>query len=466
MSNKSAARPQPQISVFDAVVILVGMVVGIGIFRTPSIVAGSVSSEWMFVLAWVLGGGITLVGALCYAELSAAHPNAGGEYHFLSKAYGRGVAMMFGWARCTVVQTGAIAAVAFMLGDYLSQLFPLGPYGPALYAATSVAVLTGINIVGTTESKNLQIVVTLLEVGAIAGIVLFGFFGTGGMDVTPTMSPATPPATAALGMAMIFVLLTYGGWNEAAYLTGELIDAPRNIPKVLVLGTLILVTLYVLTNLALLSVLGLHGLRASNAVAADMMRMVAGPAGEIIVTLAIVVAAVSTLNATIFTGARVFYSMANDMTIFQSVGVWDARGKTPTNGLLAQAAIALALIGMGTLTRDGFKSMVDYTAPVFWFFLLLIGVSVFVLRRRFPAHALPYRVPLYPLTPIIFCLTCLYMLYSSIVYTGVAGLMGLAVLIAGLPLLWFRKTSADDDTDVSCRPQRQAHTLGHEPPKP
>ncbi|HLU15641.1 MAG TPA: amino acid permease, partial [Burkholderiaceae bacterium] len=223
MSNKSAARPQPQISVFDAVVILVGMVVGIGIFRTPSIVAGSVSSEWMFILAWVLGGGITLVGALCYAELSAAHPNAGGEYHFLSKAYGRGAAMMFGWARCTVVQTGAIAAVAFMLGDYLSQLLPLGPHGPALYAATSVIMLTGINIVGTTESKNLQIVVTLLEVGAIAGIVLFGFFGTGGVDVTPTMPPATPTATAALGMAMIFVLLTYGGWNEAAYLTGELI---------------------------------------------------------------------------------------------------------------------------------------------------------------------------------------------------------------------------------------------------
>src|SRR5690625_2033950 len=300
MSNSSASRPQPQISVFDAVVIMVGMVVGIGIFRTPSIVAGSVTSEWMFILAWVLGGLVTLIGALCYAELSAAHPDAGGEYHFLSKAYGRGVAMMFGWARCTVIQTGAIAAVAFMLGDYMAQLFPLGPYGPALYAAASVILLTAVNIIGTAESKNLQIVVTFIEIGAIAGIVLFGFLSSGSAPTTDIAASTTSPATAALGMAMIFVLLTYGGWNEAAYLTGELVDAPRNIAKVLVMGTLILVTLYVLTILALLAILGLDGIRASDAVAADMMRIVPGPTGEIIVTLAIVVAAISTLNATIF----------------------------------------------------------------------------------------------------------------------------------------------------------------------
>src|SRR5690606_3414573 len=143
---------------------MVGLVVGIGIFRTPSIVAGNVSSEWMFILVWVLGGLITLIGALCYAELSAAHPHAGGEYHFLSRAYGKSVAMMFGWARCTVIQTGAIAAVAFMLGDYLSQLIPIGPYGPAIYAALSVLLLTVVNVIGTTESKNLQIIVTFLEI--------------------------------------------------------------------------------------------------------------------------------------------------------------------------------------------------------------------------------------------------------------------------------------------------------------
>src|SRR5690625_4505658 len=219
MSNSSASRPQPQISVFDAVVIMVGMVVGIGIFRTPSIVAGSVTSEWLFILVWVLGGLVTLVGALCYAELSAAHPDAGGEYHFLSKAYGRGLAMMFGWARCTVIQTGAIAAVAFILGDYLSQLVPLGPYSSSIYAALAVIILTAINIMGTAEGKTLQIIVTLLQTTAIIGVILFGFFASGGnMEGT---APATTSESAAIGMAMIFVLLTYGGWNETAYLTGN-----------------------------------------------------------------------------------------------------------------------------------------------------------------------------------------------------------------------------------------------------
>jgi len=379
---------------------------------------------------------VTLVGALCYAELSAAHPNAGGEYHFLSRAYGRSVAMMFGWARCTVIQTGAIAAVAFMLGDYLAQLVPLGPYGPALYAALSVIVFTGVNVIGTAQSKTLQITITFIEVGAVVAIILFGLFGSSGE--TAAVTPIAPE-TAALGTAMIFVLLTYGGWNEAAYLTGELEDAPRNIAKVLTIGTAILVTLYVLVNVALLSILGLEGLRGTDAVATEMMRVVAGPSGSLIVTLAIVVAALSTLNATIFTGGRVFYAMARDVRIMRWVGVWDGRGRTPANGQLAQGAIALALIALGTITRDGFKAMVDYTAPVFWFFLLMVGFAVFVLRWRHPERTLPYKVPLYPVTPIIFCATCGYMLWSSVMYTGVAGLIGLAVLAAGTPMLLFKE---------------------------
>lgn len=351
--------------------------------------------------------------------------------------------MMFGWARCTVMQTGAIAAVAFVLGDYLAQLIPFGPYGPALYAALAVIILTGINVIGTAEGKNLQIVVTLIEIGAVGAIILFGFLNSGGAPAE-TATVTTTPENAALGMAMIFVLLTYGGWNETAYLTGELNDAPRNIAKVLVAGILILVSLYVAANMALLAILGLDGIRASDAVAADMMRAVAGAPGEIIVTLAIVVAAISTLNATIFTGARVFYAMSNDMTILRWIGIWDGRGKTPANGLLVQGAIALALIVLGTFARDGFEAMVNYTAPVFWFFLLLVGASVFVLRKRYPERKLPYRVPLYPVTPLLFCLTCLYMLYSSMMYTGAAGLIGVAVLVAGLPLLRYRK-SADPD---------------------
>lgn len=435
MADQNRAGPEALLSVFDAVTIVVGLVVGIGIFRTPSIVAANVGSEFMFVMVWVLGGAMTLVGALCYAELSAAHPHSGGEYHFLSKAYGRSVAMMFGWARCTVIQTGAIAGVAFVLGDYVTQIAPLGPYGSAIYAALSVIILSTVNIIGSTEGKNLQIVVTFIEVLAIAGIIMFGLFS----PAEPTAPVSMLPETAGVGMAMIFVLLTYGGWNEAAYLTGELKNAPRNIAKVLTIGTLMVAALYVLANVALLSTLGLEGLRKSDAVAADMMRVVAGPSAEIVVTLTIVVAAISTLNATLFTGSRVFYAMARDMTVMSWVGIWDGRGKTPANGQIVQALIALALITLGAITRDGFKAMVDYTAPVFWGFLLMVAIALFVLRWRHPERVLPYKVPFYPWTPLIFCCTCLYMLYASIAYTGVAGLIGLAVLASGIPILFFKK---------------------------
>jgi len=428
-----------QLSVFDAVTIMVGLVVGIGIFRTPAIVAANVDSAWTFMLVWVAGGLATLLGALCYAELSAASPNAGGEYHFLSRAYGNRVAILFGWARCTVIQTGAIAAVAFVLGDYAAQLLPLGPYGPGIYAASGVAVLTLVNMVGTPQSKTLQILVTWLQVSVVLVIIAFGLFYGSVAQAVPASPVTIPPASTVLGLAMIFVLLTYGGWNEAAYLAGELRDAQRNIFRVLVLGTMVLVTLYSLLNWALLSVLGLDGMRQSNVVAADMMRIVAGTSGELAVTIAIVLAAISTLNATIFTGARAFYAMGNDLIPLRWVGIWNTRGKTPRNSLAVQGAIALALVAIGIVTRDGFKTMVDYTAPVFWGFLLLVGLAVFVLRQRESVDQRPYQVPFYPLPPLLFCAICIYMLHASVSYTGRAALVGLFVLAIGTPLLWFRR---------------------------
>lgn len=439
MQQASQADPQPTLSVFDAVTIMVGIVVGIGIFKTPALIAGNVESEAAFLGVWVAGGLITLIGALCYAELAAAHPHAGGEYHFLGRAYGRSMAVLFGWARGSVIQTGAIAAVAFVLGDYAAQIMPIGAYGPAIYAALSIIALTGLNVAGTVQSKTLQIAVTFVEVGLIAVIILCGFLGNAG-DAAPAVS--TTPESAALGMAMIFVLLTYGGWNEAAYLSGELKNPGRNMARVLVIGTAILVALYVMANAALLAILGLDGLRGSQAVATDMMRLVAGDAGAFIVSLAIVVAALSTLNATIFTGARVYFAMARDITLLPRVGEWDQRGRAPANGLLAQGAVALLLVALGAASRDGFQAMVDYSAPVFWAFLFLVGLALPILRRREPSRVLPFRVPLYPLTPALFCLSCLYMLHASLAYTGNGAFIGLGVVLAGLPLLLFQRRAA------------------------
>lgn len=433
MTSETMSAPRPTLTVIDAVAIMVGIVVGIGIFKTPPLVAANVGSEAAFVGAWVLGGIVTLIGALCYAELASAYPHAGGEYHFLSRAYGRPVAVLFGWARGSVIQTGAIAAVAFVFGDYAAQILPLGANGPAIYAALAIAVLTGLNVLGTLQSKTAQNAMTALTVIAVLIVILAGIFGGAAPETAPAQ--AGGPATGAFGMAMILVLLTYGGWSEAAYLSAELKDAPRNMSRVLLIGTAVLVSVYALVNLAFLSGLGLDGLRNSDAAGADLMRAVAGEGGALALSLIVVAAALSTLNGTIFTGARVYYAMARDLSILPQVGQWDDRGGTPANGLLLQGTVALALVGMGAATRDGFQSMVDYTAPVFWSFLFLVGLSLIVLRWREPARKLPFRVPLYPLTPILFCLTCLFMLHASLAYTGIGALIGLAVIAAGMPLL-------------------------------
>jgi amino acid transporter len=243
---------------------------------------------------------------------------------------------------------------------------------------------------------------------------------------------------------MVFVLLTYGGWNEAAYLSGELQNVRRNMARTLLLGTLIVTVVYVLANLAYLNVFGLEGLRTSKAVGADLMSVVAGDASAMVFSVIVCVCALSTLNATIFTGARVYYALGRDLPAIRALGVWEMHGDKPANALLLQAAIALALVVFGSLMRDGFEAMVAYTAPVFWFFLLLVAISVFVFRSR--GGDLPYRMPLYPLPPIVLGIAAIWMIYSSIVYAGIGSILGVAVLVLGTPLLWLarkRGTSAE-----------------------
>ncbi len=426
------AQPRASLSVLDGVALMVGTVVGIGIFRTPSLVAANVGGDLTFILVWLAGGGVVLIGALCYAELAAAHPNIGGEYHFLHRAFGRSPALLFAWARCSVIQPGAIAAVAFVHGDYAQQILPLGSHGSAMHAALAVAVLTGLNVAGTPQSKAVQIVLTLLTLVAVGCVVVAGFTAD---SVVSAPSAPSIGGTGALGMAMVFVLLAYGGWNETAYISGELRDVRYTVIRVLIYGILVIVCTYTLINLAFLNLLGLEGLRASDAPAAAVMRAAAGEGGVLALSLIVCCAALSTINATIFTGARAYYALGRDVPQFRSFGDWDGRGDTPLNGLLMQGALTLGLIVLGAVTRDGFQAMVDYTSPVFWLFMLLISLSLFVLRRREPDRARPFRVPLYPVLPALFTLACTGLLYSSLVYTGNGALLGLAVLIAGLPLL-------------------------------
>jgi basic amino acid/polyamine antiporter, APA family len=432
MTDPQSTTPRASLSVVDGAMMMVGIIIGIGIFKTPQLVAIFVPNEWAFIGVWLAGGLVTLIGALVYAELAAAYPSTGGEYHFLTRALGQPAGFMFAWARTTVIQTGAIAAVAFVLGDYAQQLYSLGTYGSAIYAAVALAVLTGINLAGTYESKTVQNVLTFLEVSAMLAICLVGFFLAGG---TASSAPAAAGSgTGAIGLAMVFILLTYGGWNECAYISADLRDVRRDMIRILLIGTAVVTTLYVLINLAYLYVLGLEGLRKSDAVAADVMRLGLGPSGAIVVSLIVCCAALSTINASIFTGARLYHALGQDLSL-NRLRVWDSVRNNPRNAILVQSAIAMALVGLGATARDGFKAMVEYTAPVFWFFLLLVGISFFVLRRRDPDRERPFRVPFHPITPILFCLTCGYLLYSSLAYTGIGALVGVAVLAVGVPFL-------------------------------
>ena len=408
------AAPRPVLSVLDAVMITVGIVIGAGIFKTPSMVAGVTGSiDWMLI-AWVLGGVLSLVGALCYAELASTFPNAGGDYHFITRAYGHDIGFFFAWARVSVITTGSVALLAFVFGDYMSRVVSLGTHSSAIYAALTVVVLTVINLIGLRESARTQNLLTALEIGGLLLVALAGWMAT---------APAAAPAAAGgssvpgmFGLAMVFVLLTYGGWNEAAYISAEVKGGPRAIVRALVLSLLIVTAVYVLFVLAVLNRLGFAGMAKSTAVGADVMQAAFGPIGAQVIGVIVGIATLTSINATMIVGARTNYALGRDWPILAFMSQWHGEKNVPVIAFVVQAAIALALIAFGAVQKDGFSAMVEFTAPVFWFFFLLTGVALIVLRFRAPHVARPFKVPGYPILPIIFIATCAYLLYSSITY--------------------------------------------------
>lgn len=444
------SEPTPVLGLREAVLLIVGVVVGAGIFKAPSMVAGMTgSAPWMFG-AWLLGGLVSLAGALCYAELATAYPSAGGDYHFLRRAYGRGVSFLFGWARFSVITTGSVALLAFVFGDYLNQAVPLvvggAAVGPPIYAAAVISVLWWVNSRGIRSGASAQSWLTMLEVVGLLMIV-----GAALWLVAGGSSPAAPTAAAdaaaaagpsAFGLAMVFVLLTFGGWNEAAYISSELKDKRRNMVRALVYSILIITALYMLVTWAYWRGLGLQGMAKSEAVAADLMRVAFGATGEKVIAFMVAVAALTSINATMIVGARTNFAVARDWPVLERFSLWDGQRGTPANAMHVQNAAALLLVGLGSWTGSGFKSMVEYTAPVFWLFFLLAGVSLFVLRRRDPDAERPFRVPLYPVVPLVFCASCAYMLWSSLSYVSsqtLGGLnaawIGVAVLAVGIVIL-------------------------------
>lgn len=420
----------------DGVAMIVGLVMGAGIFKTPSLVAANSGSVGGAVALWLAGGVISLLGALCYAELASSYPHRGGEYHFLKRAFGRNLAFLFAWARLGVIQTGSIAMVSFILGDYASQIFPLGPYSSSLYAALAIMTLTAFNIAGLRTGARVQNTLTAFVVMGLLCLTAAGLWSSPVFSSGTILEAGAAPFPAK---ALVFVMLTYGGWNEAAYLSAEVDQSRKAIVKVLLLSIGVITMVYVLTNFALLRGLGLREASGSDAVAADLMNRVLGPLGAAFVSLLVALAALTTANGSIVTGGRSSFAMGRDFRVFRFLGHWKTERQAPVVALLTQGGIALALIGFGTQTRDGFVAMVEYTAPVFWFFFLLLGVSIFVLRMKDGKTKRPFLVPFYPVTPLAFCAACFFMLYSSLAYSGKGALLGVLMLLTGVPVLFLNQ---------------------------
>lgn len=426
------SNPKPTFNIIEAGAVIAGVVIGVGIFKTPALVAANVDSETSFLLIWLLGGLFSLMGALCYGELATTYPHPGGEYHYLTRSFGKEIALLFAWARLSVMQTGSLALLAFVFGDYFSQLLPLGEHTSSIYAVLAVVILTVINTMGVQLSKWLQNWLTATKLLGL--LIIFSV----GIALTPPSAPlASSPSNleGSYGSAMIFVLLSYGGWSEAAYLSAEIQNVEQNMVKVLVSSIGAIALVFLLVNYAYLKGLGLNAIANSDAVAADLMYRFLGETGAQLISLLIAISALGAMQGTIFTGARTNYALGKDWQLFGWLGNWNERTQTPLNALIIQGTITLALILLGTLTRSGFATMVEYTAPVFWFFLLLTTLSLFILRNVEPEVKRSFQVPLYPLTPLLFCATCVYMLQASLTYTGIGVLVGVGILLTGVPLL-------------------------------
>ncbi len=423
--------PRRQLSLFDCVCIIVGVIIGSGIFETSPTVAQQVGGLGMLAVVWLLGGLISLIGALCFAELATAYPRDGGDYVYLSRAFGRRVGLLFAWASFWIVRPGNIGAMAFVFATYAAQLWPIpSDYGNIIYAVGAVVPLTILNIIGVKPGKWTQNILTAIKVAGLLIVVTAGFFA----ERPPR--PVEPISSGSFGLAMILILFTFGGWNEVAYVAAEVRDPRKNILRSLVLGTTVVTGVYLLVNFAAVAALGLHGLRNAPTFAADV-------AGTRAISVLVCVSCLGAINGMTFTGARIFYAVGTEHRMCRWFGQWHPRFATPARALLLQAAATVALMVAFGLYEDGFERLVVFTGPVFWGFLLLTGIALFVLRFKDGDKARPYKVWLYPITPVLFCASAAYMVYATLSYAWimrhVEGWWTIALIVAGVVWVCFDK---------------------------
>jgi amino acid transporter len=424
----------------DTTMLVIGCIVGVGIFRTASSIATHLQSPSLILALWVVGGVLSLCGALCYAELAAMFPASGGDYVYISEVYGRFWGFLFGWTKLFIERTGTIAILGFVFAEYVRRIVPYDQSVLRLVAAAAIILLTAVNMAGVRWGKYVQNVFTVLKIAALGSLIAAGMhaFATRNTIVQAWTFPSMDGSLIqTMGVALVFVLWTYGGWTEAAYVAEEVKNPTRNVPRAIVQGVLLTTVLYLLVNWSYLMFIPIETLPQTPLVASSVMQDALGNAGAAFIAWMIACSAFGALNGYILTGARILYAMGKDHALFDRLGTIHPTFHTPTLALWANAAIAIGLIFTKT-----FEQIMTYSTVVISVFFTMAVFGVIVLRRTKPRHPRPYRAWGYPLTPILFCLTMVGFILDVCVKEPGESAFGFVLLALGLPLYWWSGKTA------------------------
>ncbi|HEX7312994.1 MAG TPA: amino acid permease [Pyrinomonadaceae bacterium] len=431
-----------RLGLFDATMIVMGGIVGSGIFINPYVVARQVHTPLLILGAWLAGGAVALAGAFVYAELAARRPEVGGQYAYLREAFHPGVAFLYGWALLLVVQTGGMAAVAVTFARYFAELTGT-PLPDWVTAALTLGVLTLVNCLGVRAGSNVQSLLMVLKIVAVAALVCVGLFWvaepralTGG----PLLDrPASLGLVAALGAALTPVMFAYGGWQTASFVSGEMRDPRRDLPRGLLLGVCGVILLYTLVNVACLRALGAEGLAATKTPATALMRLVLGETGARLIAVGIAVSTLGFLSQSMLTAPRVYFAMAEDGLFFRRVARVNPRTRAPV------AAIALQGLTAAVIAASGrYEQILNYVVSVDFIWFGLTALSLFVFRRRDEGGA-GFRVPGHPFTTALFAAACALIVAATFYQDTFNSTLGLAILATGIPVyfLWKKKRTED-----------------------
>lgn len=420
------------IGFWDSVALVIGSVVGTGIFRTPSEVGRYLKDPGWILFAWLVGGVIAFLGTLCYSELSASIPETGGTYVYLKRAYGPWAGFLFGWSELALMRAASIASVSYAFGEYFSRLLPNFLTGEKAVAIATIWVLTLINIVGAHYGKWLQNVVSVgkgLALASLVGLVLA--FGEGNLANFQTTFPELPggSALANLGLALIPILWTYGGWHESTFVAGEFKQTDTDLPFSLLAAAGLVVLFYLVVNSVYLYMFPAEGMAGRTLIAADVMQALFGAPGEKIITGIILICIFGVLNTVILAGGRIPYAVGKDHPILGWLGTTHPKLHTPDRGLLANAIWASVLVVWGSFNRLLFLS-----GAAVWFFFAAAGVSVFILRARLGHENRPFSMWGYPWTTLLFTSVAFWIFGNTALYSPRETALGFSIISLGIPL--------------------------------